>query len=321
MRVVLLGHRREPDLEFERDGIQWVTRSLIPFGPGSYFRAINKFCSRGRPDWIIGCSDLWYGILAFRASGRFGARSLIDAYDNFESYIPWARPAHRVWRQALSRADVVSAAGPDLGEYLARGRPRRDFLLLPMAADPEFAPLADREAARRALGLPQDVPLVGYCGSLHPNRGPETLFGSMAEVRRRNPAARLVLSGRVLRGLAPPGDAINLGYVEDDKMPRLVGSLDVLTVLNRDSKFGRFSHPAKLYEAMRCGIPIAATRTPATEWILSDHPEMLAAPDDPAALGQAIVRGLERSIPPSFSAVNSWDTSARKLDEALYSDR
>lgn len=40
--------------------------------------------------------------------------SCIDAYDNYESYIPWLKLLHVLKRRALSRADLITAAGPNL---------------------------------------------------------------------------------------------------------------------------------------------------------------------------------------------------------------
>ncbi len=57
-----------------------------------------------------------------------------------------------------------------------------------------------------------------------------------------------------------------------------MNSIDVLAVPNKLSSFGHYSHPIKIYEAIACGIPIVATRTKSTQWILRSYPSSLVTP-------------------------------------------
>src|SRR5690606_15356856 len=123
-----------------------------------------------------------------------------------------------------------------------------------------FEPMPRLECRSR-LNLPPAGTLVGYFGAVYPNRGVEVLFEAMDLLRRTVPDARLVVSGRVHPSIQLPGDAIWMGYVPDEQMPLLMNSVDALAVVNRPSAFGLYSHPIKLYEAMACGVPVAASRT------------------------------------------------------------
>src|SRR5690606_39346197 len=55
-------------------------------------------------------------------------------------------------------------------------------LPISMAADPGFTP-RDKRAAREALGLPSDAPLVGYMGGWAANRGTDILLRAFRLVR------------------------------------------------------------------------------------------------------------------------------------------
>lgn len=277
--LLLLGYRREPDLNFTREGMHWITRSIIPSGPYSYWQTAFALARSIQPDWIIGFSDTYYGILAQKLALRCKSRSLIDAYDNYESYIPWLKPLHRLWRHTVARADVVTAAGPQLAEWMSQGAGSRPVAVLPMAADPGFAAM-DRYECRRELGLPPDQKLVGYTGSLHPNRGIRLLFEIFQQLKRQEPEVELVLSGRLTKGVELPADVHWLGYRPPDQVPRILNSLDLLLVINIPSSFGNFSYPAKLYEAMACQIPVVASNVAGTAWILRDHPQFLAQPNN-----------------------------------------
>jgi glycosyltransferase involved in cell wall biosynthesis len=183
-----------------------------------------------------------------------------------------------------------------------------------MAADPEFIPL-DKGECRRRLGLHPERPLVGYTGSLYRNRGIALLDGLAERLRRVTPELELVLAGRLQAGVTPPSQATWLGYLEDDRLPLLVNSLDVQLVVNRPSAFGDFSYPVKLYEAMRCRIPVVAADVPGARWVLRDHPELLAAPEVGAFAAQTLA-ALELGRV-DYDALNDWDRSTDLFEQVL----
>jgi glycosyltransferase involved in cell wall biosynthesis len=315
VHLSLLDYKATERREFTRDGLRWHSMGWTPAAVITYARHARMLATELRVDWIFGFSDIWYGVLAERVARGVGARSLIDAYDNYESYISWALPLHWLWRSSLRKATRVSAAGPFLGSLLSRGRSEA-AAIVPMAADPPFAPGLDARDARRRLGLPQGTPLVGFTGALHPSRDVDVLFEAYRRLRRARPEVRLVLSGRRHRGIRLPADAVWLGYVEDDRVPMLLHALDVLAVVNRDSRFGNYSHPIKLYEAMRCGLPIVATETPTTRWILLGREDLLVPAGNAQALSEAIATRLDmQDTPPA--GPSDWLQSALSLERAL----
>jgi len=250
VHVLLLSYKGDPSCTKQRDGITWMSESVLPYGPTRYIRRAWEIVKSARPDWVAGFSDIYFGILAERLARRYDLRSAIDAYDNYESYIPWFKPLHRLWRKALLGATVVTAAGPQLAEFLQQLRAGRPVQIVPMAADPDgFEPM-DRELCRRRLGLPFCIPLVAYCGSIYRNRGVQLLFDAFDDLRRKDADVRLILSGRKDRGVRLPAYAKWLGYLPDEDVPYLLNAMNVLVVINPLSSLGRYSYPAKLYEAL-----------------------------------------------------------------------
>ena len=315
--ILLLDYSGGKPLELDAHGMHWESVPLTLRRPGLYVSRINQLVEEFRPDWLIGLSDTYYGILAQRIGKQRGTLTALDAYDNYESYIPWLKPLHWLWRSALCKADLVTAAGPGLLALMAAGRRGKSSAVVPMAPDPiGFKPL-DREVCRRQFGLPTDSPLIGYCGSLHKNRGVEVLFAAIEKLQEHVPDIILVHSGRILMNLRLPAFVRSLGYIEDQKMPALLNSMNILTVINRDSAFGNHSYPVKLYEAMNCGVPVVASRTPATEWILGPASDCLVAPDDPAALSQGLARSLQVAAPVDYGVIPDWEASGKRLEEAL----
>ncbi|CAK0742654.1 Group 1 glycosyl transferase [Gammaproteobacteria bacterium] len=281
--LLLLSYKDDPAEYRYQHGFDWYSESLRPVignhGVGRYLARIRILIETTRPDWIVGFSDTWYGILAQHLGARYGIKTLIDAYDNYESYIPWAKPLHWAWRHACREASVLTAAGPNLLRWIAKDWPSEEnTFVVPMAADPIFQPM-DRDLCRNQLGLPLENPLVGYCGSLYRSRGIETLFDAIEHLQGLAPSVRFVFSGRRQENVVIPRKIkdviIEQGYLLDEQVPLLVNALDVVLVINRQSSFGIYSYPAKLYEAMRCSVPVVATAVEGTAWILRHYPECL----------------------------------------------
>ena len=314
--LLLLDYENGAPLDLRRDGIRWISVPLSLRDPAAYIRHLRQLCGSFRPDWITGFSDTYYGILAVRYARKFAARSCIDAYDNYESYMPLMKPLHLLWRKALSGADLVTAAGPGLLQHMSRRRNGKAACVVPMSADPVGYMPMDPTDCRRQMNLPDDMKYVGYCGSMHRNRGVQVLFDAVEMLQARRPDTRLLVSGRSWKNVAIPASACHLGYIPDEQMPVLLNCMDLLTVLNRATSFGNFSYPVKLYEAMSCHVPVVATQTPATRWILRDHPDCLVPPADPEALCYRMEQCLQQGRV-NYGEVRDWQYGGALLEQAL----
>lgn len=316
VHVATLSYRGLPSTQCAFDGIAWRSDDLWPTGPLKYLQGLRQTAAQLRPDWVIGVSDLWFGILATKLAARQGARSAIDAYDNFEAYIPWARPLHRLWRQALGRADLVTAAGPTLAARLVETG-AGGCEVLPMTADPAFH-RRDRNDARRSLGLPLGRQLVGHLGAFNRSRGHAVVLRAVQDLQARNPQVSLVLSGRDSRAFHAPPAIYGLGYLSDEQMPLLVNALDVACVALADTAFGRYSYPAKLCEAMACEVPVVATDTAPTRWMLGDAARFLSPLGDVDALSSRLEANLELDRI-SYPGRQSWTSIAARYAALLAS--
>lgn len=316
--LVLFDYSSGADRTARIDGVEVVSLGARCM-PGALWRRLVELATELSPDWIVGFSDLWFGILAERLARRVGARCAIDAYDNYEAYIPWALPAHMLWRCAIARADLVTAAGKPLLEFMTRQGTRAKKLVVPMAADPVFHP-RDRRECRERLGLPQDIPLIGYAGSLHRSRDTALLLATMRQISRQLPSARFVLSGRRLQKLELPSNALHLGYLADDQVPLLICASNVVLSINQPSAFGEHSYPVKIYEAAACGVPFIATRTAATTWITAGSGARLCEPGNVASVNESISCVLGAGITRHF-ACERWPSIARNMEFGLESAR
>ncbi|MFC1826329.1 glycosyltransferase family 4 protein [Thermodesulfobacteriota bacterium] len=279
VHILLFSYKNDPKILLQKDGIHWTSLSILKHGPYAYLKEAKKIINQIKPDWIVGFSDTYYGILAQRLGSKFHIPSLVDAYDNYESYIPWLKPLHYHWRSSLAKATLVTTAGPSLADLVGKSRPGKPTEIIPMAADPIFQPM-DKIDCRNRLGLPVRKKLIGYSGStIDSSRGINFLFEAFESLKQEHPDSELVLSGRKGSGVALPPDANWLGYIPDADVPLLMNSLDVLVVMNQPSSFGNYSYPVKLYEAMQCEIPVVVSETLSTKWIMQNNQVLLVEPD------------------------------------------
>lgn len=315
VEILLFSHKNEPKISIVRDGINWTSLSLLRHGPFAYSGETEKFIKLLKPHWVVGFSDTYYGILAQRFGRKYNIPSLIDAYDNYESYIPWLKPLHYLWRRALAGADMVTAAGPQLAEMMGRDRKCSQVRILPMAADPEFVPL-DQYDSRKQLGLPQEKKLIGYCGAIYRSRGIEFLFQLADRINSMVPGAEVVVSGRKEKGLVIPPNIRWLGYLPDQQMPALLNSMDVLLVLNRESAFGKYSYPVKLYEAMQCNVPVVASDTEPARWVLGGDRRFLGKVGDLEDFSAKVIAALNLGKQ-TYPYQSSWEDVAGELEKIL----
>lgn len=139
---------------------------------------------------------------------------------------------------------------------------------------PPLAEVADnKRASRAALRLPQDGPLVGNIGRLHPQKAPEFLL----EVASRMPEVTFVLAGEgpmiaeVANAVRARGlNVIIPGRLEGGDVTRLLRSLDVFLFPSRYEGFGR-----TLLEALSQGVRVIAHDMPVTREVLGLHGDFL----------------------------------------------
>jgi glycosyltransferase involved in cell wall biosynthesis len=317
VRIQLCSYRKLPSVSIERDNVVWSSHDFLTLGPSKLWECLQSEAIEFRPDWVIGCSDAWAGWLASRLTRRLRCRLAIDAYDNFESYMPANLPLHFLWRRALKAADFVTAAGPQLATLLTRSRRSGSSAahVIPMTADPAFEPL-DRTTCRDLLKLPRDVPLFGYSGGWTKSRGSNLILDAFDLIQKKLPKARLVLTGK------PPSEAItrqgviNLGYLPDELMPNVINAVDLSCVVVANTSFGRFSYPAKLCESIACNVPVVASATEPVTWMLHDEARFLARVGDANDYAQRMLTNYSMSSA-AYPIQPTWTELAGRYEKLL----
>lgn len=218
-----------------------------------------------------------------------------------------------------------------IADRLETGRTPPHVTVIPNGVDLEAHRRVDRDAARRALGLREEV-LIGFVGSFQPWHDVPLLVRSFAGARTRA-VARLLLVGdgpgrepalAEARSLGLDGRVIAPGSMTPDRVPELLGACDV-GVLAGTNEYGQ---PMKLLEYGAAGLAsVAPDLLPVRDVIENGVSGLLFAPGDHASLTRALeelidapdrCHRLGAEARSRIAAGDTWTDRARRLVGAVH---
>jgi glycosyltransferase involved in cell wall biosynthesis len=281
----------------------------LPAGKRRAIGALTDLLRSSRPDLVH--TTLADANTIGRAAGTLARVPVVTSLVNV-SYGPeyLKDPGLRAWKvRALHAADAATAwrvrRFHALTEHVANVMARRLLVprgridVVPRGRDPlalgERTP-ERRSAARTALGIPDDTPLVLSAARHERQKGLDVLIEAFAQVRNRVPGAQLVMAGREgnetpslqksIQRLGLDGSVHILGRRGD--VPELMCAADCFVVPSRWEGLG-----SVLVEAMALQVPIVASDVaPIRETTAGDHCARLVPPGNPLALANALTATL-----------------------------
>ena len=186
-------------------------------------------------------------------------------------------------RFMIRRSRVVIVICPSLEDTVRAIEPQARTVLIenaPGSVDDAATP-EQAAAVRRSLGIPDAAPMVLYTGTFEAYQGLDLLFAAMAEVTRARPDARLVLAGghpdqiaRAIEQARSAGiEAVTMfaGERPAAEIPAYLLAADVLV----SPRSRGTNTPLKIYQYLRSGKPIVATRLVTHTQVLGDHTAIL----------------------------------------------
>jgi glycosyltransferase involved in cell wall biosynthesis len=193
-------------------------------------------------------------------------------------------------------------------------------VLIENAAGSGAAPSAGTGlAVRRSLGLDETTPVVLYTGTFEAYQGLDLLYEAMRIVVAARPEARLVMVGGESSQVATARIAVDrLGlssaviFTGQRPAEEVPAYLDAATTLVSPRSSGT-NTPLKIYQYLRSGRPIVATRLRTHTQVLSDDVAILTA-----ATPDELAKGLLRAM--SDPAAVGIGERARELANTKYSD-
>jgi len=227
----------------------------------------------------------------------------------------------RVERLMIRHSRVVIVICPELEVTVRAIDQRVPAVLIENAPGSGDAPHAGTGAAvRSSLGLSAATPVVLYTGTFEAYQGLDLLYDAMAIVAKARPDVRLVMVGgepsqvekarAAVRGMGLETNVIFTGQRPFEEVPAYLDAADILA----SPRSTGTNTPLKIYQYLRSGRAIVATKLRTHTQVLSDDTSFLADPN-PAAFAAAILAAI--ADPAAAKAVGD---RAKSLADAKYSD-
>jgi phosphatidyl-myo-inositol alpha-mannosyltransferase len=247
----------------------------IVLSPRSYFRIVRAF-ERERFDVLhvhepmtptIGLTTLIRArcplVATFHASGELG----------------WMRGATPLWGFLIDRIDHRIAVSERAKASQSRWLPG-DYEVVPNGVlVPESAPAGDREHR------------IVFAGRQEPRKGLQVLLKAWPDIQRRT-GLRLTVAGAdplavrlLLTRLRVANDGIDVvGFLSQEELTATLLSAKALVA----PSIGQESFGMVLTRAFACALPAVASDIPGYREVLTPDVASAVAPDDPAALADAV---------------------------------
>jgi glycosyltransferase involved in cell wall biosynthesis len=203
-------------------------------------------------------------------------------------------------RLMIRRSRVVVVICPSLEDTVREIEPRAQVVLIenaPGSAEEQATP-AQAAAVRAKFGFAPGTPVILYAGTFEAYQGLDLLFAAMARVKDRHPETRLLLAGgkpdQIERAEGEARRAeihdvtIFAGERPASEIPAYLLASDVLV----SPRSKGTNTPLKIYQYLRSGKPIVATRLLTHTQVLSDETAILTSAS-PAEFADGILRALD----------------------------
>ncbi len=233
----------------------------------------------------------WFGVVI---AGMLGVPHLYDMHSslpqqlsNFSFSRSQALTGMFSWleRFVIRRSKVVVVICPHLAEVVRGIEPGVPAVLIenaPGSGDTPTAGSGDR--VRQELGLPREAPLVLYTGTFEAYQGLDLLFAAAQKVIASCPEVRFVLAGGRPDQVAAAGAQADrtgigksvtfAGQRAAEEIPLFLDAADVLV----SPRSTGTNTPLKIYQYLRAGRPIVATRLLTHTQVLNDDVAILTKP-------------------------------------------
>jgi glycosyltransferase involved in cell wall biosynthesis len=241
------------------------------------------------------------GRTARRLARRLGRPLVFTYHTRYEKYAHYV-PLRRDWVEAAAirwscgfadTADLVIAPSLKIRDALRERGVRAPMEVVPTGVElDQFTP-GDRAAARAALGLPPEVPLLLYVGRLDREKSVERLLAAFHQVAAVLPTARFVLVGQgtqagSLRAQArrsPAGDRIEFrGASPREALPPYYQAADLFLFASETETQGLV-----LAEAAASGLAAVAVSASGVDEVVVNGETGILTKADPGELADAAI--------------------------------
>jgi len=287
--------------------------------PLGLWRAAREDLAQFRPNVIHVSSPDVTAHAALKWAEAHNLPALASVHTRFDTYPryygmafiePWFQ---RIMRRFYHRCDAVVAPSESMAELLRAQDMSDDVGIWSRGVDREIFDPARRDLVwRRTLGIADDEVAIGFLGRVVMEKGLDVFAETMAELRRRNVAHKVLVVGEgPARGWFAERvpEASFTGMLTHADLGRAVASMDMLLNPSITETFGNVT-----LEAMASGVPVIAARaTGSTSLVTEGQTGRLVEPGNVPAFANAIAAYL---ADPSLRAAHGAAGEARSRDYA-----
>ncbi len=327
-------HEQQGDLSVHHPRFLCVPRYAKWLDGLLYGCSLIPFLARLRRDFPFDLIDAHFAYpdgVAAALLGRIFRRPVVITLRG--SLVRLARyPMHRPQiRAALSAAAHVLSVSDSLRQIaLTLGVPDEKVRVVGNGVDTSLFRPMDRDAARRALGLPLDRTILLSIGGINEGKGHHRIVSLLPRLRHHRPDLLYVIVGdqrpgdsfrpvidRLIAAHGLQAHVLIAGERPHDEIPQWLAAADLFCLATRSE--GRAN---VLLEALACARPVVTTRVGGNpEIISSDDLGILVPPTDDHALEEGILHGLERpwdaSRMTAHAAAHSWEATTATVLEVF----
>ncbi len=192
---------------------------------------------------------------------------------------------------------VVAVSEPLRSGLLAAGVPH-DHVRMIRNAPVDVGSKLSRTAAREALGLGVEGPIIGWVGRLSPEKGADVLLAAMDALGDTDVGCSYVGDGPERTPLeGQVEEMVRSGGLGNDQVRfhgsvpeagRLLQAFDVVVLSSRTE-----GTPMILFEAMDAGVPVVTTRVGGVPDVVTEREAILVPSENPEELAGAIRKVLD----------------------------
>src|SRR6056297_1031958 len=275
----------------------WLARAV-----GERLRALRDSGSLDVIDAHFGYPD---GAGCVRVGRQLGVPVFMTIRGVEEDYLEIPAIARRI-RTALRLADGCICVSHSLRDTIVSAGAAPDRVrVIHNAVDRQTFRVRDQAQARAGLGIGSDEKLVVSVGNLLSVKRHDILLQALADVTRREPAARLVIIGGAMHEPEYPAQLHRLvaelgigervtfaGRLPPDVVADWLAAADVFALASR-----REGCCNAVLEALASGVPVVATRVGDNPWFVRDGENgFIVPPGDKTAMARALGQALARPV-------------------------
>ena len=237
---------------------------------------VRRDIERFQPNIVHISSPDPLGHRAVSLARRTGRPVVASVHTRFETYVRYyglallERPMEAALRRLYRRCDAIFAPSESMAQLLRERRMNHDIGIWTRGVDMDVFNPARRDLAwRRALGIEDAVPAIGFFGRLVLEKGLDVFAQAIDRLERRQIRHRVLVVGdgparQWFERRLP--DAVFAGFAEGAQLGRAVASMDVLFNPSVTETFGNVT-----LEAMASGLPVVAAIAPGSESLVEDN--------------------------------------------------